>query len=203
MAWLNGLWWARLAPTRGWHLQARGFSEFTATSSSFFHARTHALPARATPASTAAPKSSGSNTWRISISDFGARHRVGAALDPFDRFFLRLHLPEPEAGDQFLGFGEGPVDRPCACRPRNFTRAPLELGCRPSPASMMPALTSSSLYLPMAVSSFSLGMMPASESLAGLDDDHESHGVVSAGFGWFIYSRTITGQIDNAIAINF
>src|SRR5438105_12788518 len=27
----------------------------------------------------------------------GARHRVGAALDPLDRLLLRLHLPEPEA----------------------------------------------------------------------------------------------------------
>src|SRR5204862_299917 len=46
-----------------------------------------------------------------------ARHRVGAALDPLDRLFLRLHLPEPEAGDQFLRLGEradgdnAPIDR--------------------------------------------------------------------------------------------
>src|SRR5256885_14420775 len=37
-------------------------------------------------------------------------HRIGAALDPFDRLFLRLHLPDPEAGDQLLGLGEGPVE---------------------------------------------------------------------------------------------
>src|SRR6266516_5299597 len=37
-------------------------------------------------------------------------HRIGAALDPFDRLLLRLHLPDPEAGDQLLGLGEGPVD---------------------------------------------------------------------------------------------
>src|SRR5438445_13489950 len=29
-----------------------------------------------------------------------ARHRVGAALDPLDRLFLRLHVDEPEAGDR-------------------------------------------------------------------------------------------------------
>src|SRR5689334_22437900 len=29
------------------------------------------------------------------------RHRVGAALDPFDRLFLCLHFPDPEAGDEF------------------------------------------------------------------------------------------------------
>jgi hypothetical protein len=29
----------------------------------------------------------------------GAGHRVGTALDPLDRLLLRLHLPQPEAGD--------------------------------------------------------------------------------------------------------
>src|SRR5438309_4928517 len=37
-------------------------------------------------------------------------HRIGAALDPFDRLLLRLYLPDPDAGDQLLGLGEGPVD---------------------------------------------------------------------------------------------
>ncbi len=32
---------------------------------------------------------------------------VGAALDPLDGLFEGLDLPEPEAGDEFLGFGEG------------------------------------------------------------------------------------------------
>ena len=36
------------------------------------------------------------------------------------------------------------------------------------PASMMPALANSSLYLPMSVSNFSVGRMPASESLVAL-----------------------------------
>src|SRR5437868_1985556 len=35
----------------------------------------------------------------------------------------------------------------------------------PSPASMMPAFTSSSLYLPISASSFGSGSLPASESL--------------------------------------
>jgi hypothetical protein len=34
---------------------------------------------------------------------------VGAALDPLDGLFERLDLPEPEAGDEFLAFGEGAV----------------------------------------------------------------------------------------------
>ena len=46
--------------------------------------------------------------------------------------------------------------------PENLTRRPLALGCRPSPPSITPALTSSSLYLPIAVSSASLGIVPAS-----------------------------------------
>src|SRR5712692_7356512 len=33
----------------------------------------------------------------------------GRPLDPLDRLFLRLHLPQPEAGDELLRFGEGPV----------------------------------------------------------------------------------------------
>src|SRR6478672_513595 len=49
--------------------------------------------------------------------------------------------------------------------PKKRTRAPFELGCRPSPASMIPAFTNSSLYLPMALRSASLGRTPASESL--------------------------------------
>src|SRR6266851_5250602 len=35
---------------------------------------------------------------------------IGDALDPFDRLFPRLHLPDPEAGDELLRLGEGPVD---------------------------------------------------------------------------------------------
>jgi hypothetical protein len=34
---------------------------------------------------------------------------VGGALDPLDGLFEGLDLPEHEAGDEFLGFGEGTV----------------------------------------------------------------------------------------------
>src|SRR3954471_17844568 len=50
--------------------------------------------------------------------------------------------------------------------PENFTRAPLELGWRPSPANITPAFTSSSLYLPISVSIFSSGSTPASVFLS-------------------------------------
>src|SRR5262245_63979286 len=47
--------------------------------------------------------------------------------------------------------------------PEKRTRFPFLLGRRPSPASMTPALTSSSLNLPMSLNSFSEGSIPASE----------------------------------------
>src|SRR5215211_6003623 len=52
--------------------------------------------------------------------------------------------------------------------PENRTRLPFELGWSPSPASMMPAFTSSSLYFPISVRSCSLGISPASDSLLAL-----------------------------------
>src|SRR5439155_23118330 len=49
--------------------------------------------------------------------------------------------------------------------PENLTRAPFELAWSPSPASITPALASSSLNFPIAVRAFSSGRTPASESL--------------------------------------
>src|SRR5439155_21743900 len=57
---------------------------------------------------------------------------------------------------------------PVRFAPENLTRAPFELGCSPSPASITPAFTSSSLYFPIAARSFSSGITPASESLLAL-----------------------------------
>src|SRR5205823_1303333 len=50
----------------------------------------------------------------------------------------------------------------------NLTRAPFELACRPSPASMTPAFTNSSLNLPISASSSVVGRTPASDSLLAL-----------------------------------
>jgi hypothetical protein len=47
--------------------------------------------------------------------------------------------------------------------PEKCIRLPLALGCRPSPASGTPALTSSSLNLPVAASNSVLGIWPASD----------------------------------------
>src|ERR1700733_4630752 len=41
--------------------------------------------------------------------DFLAALPEGRAADPLDRLLQRSHLPEPEARDQLLGLGEGPV----------------------------------------------------------------------------------------------
>src|SRR4029077_15403178 len=49
--------------------------------------------------------------------------------------------------------------------PENFRRVPLELGCSPARSRSTPAFSSSSLYLAILLSSSSLGMTPASESL--------------------------------------
>src|SRR5437870_2154842 len=49
--------------------------------------------------------------------------------------------------------------------PENLMRVPLELGWRPAASRRTPAFISSSLYLPMADRSSSLGILPASESL--------------------------------------
>src|SRR5688500_18158869 len=38
-----------------------------------------------------------------------AHHRIGATLPPVDRLFERRALPDPEAGDQLVGFGERPL----------------------------------------------------------------------------------------------
>src|SRR5688500_470309 len=37
-------------------------------------------------------------------------HRIRATLHPFDRFLDRLHLPNPEASNELLGFGKRPVE---------------------------------------------------------------------------------------------
>jgi hypothetical protein len=48
--------------------------------------------------------------------------------------------------------------------PSKRTRAPFELACSPSPASITPASTSSWLYLPIACNISALGSTPFSES---------------------------------------
>src|SRR5258706_9968143 len=113
-----------------------------------------------------APKSSGSNTWRISISEssrigLGQRftHSIASCFD----FTCQIQNPATSS----LVSAKGP-SMTVRLAPENRTRAPFELGCSPSPASITPAFTSSSLNFPIAARSFSSGITPASESLLAL-----------------------------------
>ena len=136
--------------------------------------RAAAPPASRSSGVNSSPKSSASKTWRISISD-SARHRVRAALDPLDRLVHRLHLPEPEAGDSSLVSANGPsIDGALVAR-RTRTRAPFELGCRPSPASMHAGLHQLLVELAHRGEQLLAGHDARLGVLGGLDDDHESH----------------------------
>ena len=98
----------------------------------------------------------------------------GRALEPLQGLVHRLDLPDPEAGDQLLRLGEGPVDdRPLLAREADPLA--LRLGASPSPASMTPALTSSSLKLPIAASSSCARHDPRLGLLGRLHDHHDSH----------------------------
>src|SRR5262249_9020443 len=105
-----------------------------------------------------------SYTWRISTSvppPNGARlsHSIASSFD-----FTR-HSQKPAISSFVSANGPSVTVR---WLPSNFTRAPLELGCSPSPASITPAFTSCSLNLPMSARISWLGRTPASDSLLAL-----------------------------------
>ena len=105
-----------------------------------------------------------SKIWRSSISvppSNGARlsHSIASSRD--------AHSQIQKPATSSLASVNGP-SMTVRSRPSKRTLAPFEVGCRPSPASITPALTSSSLYLVIASSSSVLGITPASDSgLAG------------------------------------
>src|ERR1700674_2279410 len=112
------------------------------------------------------PKSSASNTWRISISDspsngFGQRltHSTASSID------LTCHNQKRAISSLVSANGPSITLR---FGPENRTRLPFELGWSPSPASITPAFASSSLNLPIAARSSVFGMTPDSESLLAL-----------------------------------
>src|SRR4029453_7984035 len=115
----------------------------------------------------ASPKSSASNTWRISISDSPVGNGLGQRLTHSiaSSFDFTCHIQNP-AMSSFVS-GKGPsITVPFA--PLNLTRAPFEPAGGPSPASMTPAFDSSSLNLVISASSFSSGITPASDSFVAL-----------------------------------
>src|SRR5437764_8674931 len=78
---------------------------------------------------------------------------------------LHFHSQKPAINSFVSGKGPSVTIR---SGPANLTRAPFELGCNPSPASIMPALLNSSLNLPISARSSALGILPASEFLLAL-----------------------------------
>src|SRR5213592_2994121 len=79
--------------------------------------------------------------------------------------------------------------------PENLTRAPLELACSPSPASITPAFSSSMLNFPISVRIFSSGRTPASESLLALTSTRNR--IVVSFLFWVLPTRRARGgEID-------
>src|SRR5437867_6080394 len=149
-----------------------------------------------------APKSSASKTCRISISasapvGLGQRftHSIASSFD------FTCHSQKPAI--RSFASRKGPVVT-VRLLPENFTRAPLEVGLSPSPASITPAFTSSSLNRPISVNSFSLGIWPASVSLVALIMTMNRIASPHGFRGWgrrarrpLPSSRTPQGEIDN------
>src|SRR5947208_11376591 len=112
-----------------------------------------------------APKSSASNTRRISISSlpfWNGERRIHSMASSMD---FTCHSQKPAISS--LVSVKGPsITR--LLPPPNLTRPPLALECSPSPASITPAFTSSSLNLPISLRISRLGSTPASESLFAL-----------------------------------
>src|SRR5271170_7897415 len=105
-------------------------------------------------------KSSISKTWRISTSESTPGLQLGARLTHSMASSRDLTCKIEKPATSSLASVKGPSTT-VRDLPENLTRAPLELGWRPSRASRTPALTSSSLYLPISASSCGSGRAPS------------------------------------------
>src|SRR5580658_10489810 len=106
-------------------------------------------------------KSSASNTRRISISSLlflKGERRIHSTASSSD---LTCQSQKPAISS--LVSVKGPSVT-VLLPPPNLTRTPLELACRPSPESITPAFSSSSLNLPISVRISRLGSTPDSDS---------------------------------------
>jgi hypothetical protein len=92
------------------------------------------------------------------------RMRARALLRPRDRFVERLALQIQKPATSSFVSVNGPSTTLFLLSFENLTRAPFELGCSPSAASMTPAWISSSLKRPMSSKACAFGITPASES---------------------------------------
>src|SRR5277367_5737948 len=110
---------------------------------------------------------------------------VGAALDPLDRLLERLDLPEPEAGDDFLAFGEGTVSDDGAVLAGEMDAGAVGGGVKtviayqdPSFREVVVEFVYVGHELGIGECDFVLGVFRA------FDDDHESHCVCPFRLSW-------------------
>ena len=106
---------------------------------------------------------------------FSAGHRIWAALDPLDGLFFGFHLPQPVAGDQFLGFGEGAVDHR-ALVAREAHAGALAAGVQAFARDEDAGLGQFFVVIAHGGQQFVAGHDAGFGVLTGFDDDHESHG---------------------------
>ncbi len=100
--------------------------------------------------------------------------RIGAALHPLYRLVQRLHFPQPEARDQLLAFGEGPVDDgPLAARKPDARalRGRLKALARQHDAGLDQLF----VELPHFGEDLLVGEGARLGVFCGFDDNHESH----------------------------
>src|SRR6266481_1370879 len=104
----------------------------------------------------------------------------GRALQPLDRLFLRLALPEPEAGDQLLRLGKGPVGDSALLAVEAHPRAVLA-GVQALARQHHAGLDQLLVELPHLGQDLLVGKSACFRVLVGLDDHHESHLVSPVG----------------------
>src|SRR5438093_1027535 len=96
-------------------------------------------------------------------------------FQPLDGLAQRLHLPQPETGDQLLRLGEGPVDHR-ALRSGELDPRPLRARLQPFGRQEHAGL----LQLNVELAHRGQGLLVRQDSrfgvLVGFDQDHESHG---------------------------
>src|SRR6267143_6214216 len=107
---------------------------------------------------------------------------IGAALDPFDRLRLGLHLPQPETGDQLFRLGKGPVDHGALRAREPDARA---LGTRLQPLAREHHAGFHQLFVEF--THFGEELLVGEDSrfrvLGRFDHHHESHRNFSIGLG--------------------
>src|SRR5688572_12767706 len=104
----------------------------------------------------------------------GAGHRVGATLDPLDGLFLRLHLPQPVAGDQLFGLGEWAVDDGAPVAREPHARA-LAAWLQPFTAEEDAGVDQVLVVLAHRRQQLLARQLAGFRVLARLHNDHESH----------------------------